>query len=163
MHLGEGSDEYRNPAEFFRRTYLTESLGQMLTNAVLRLTGQGGDPVVQLQTNFGGGKTHSMLALYHLFSGITPQELVGIDPVLKDVANRTKEIENREDSKPATSYLLSPTFSLPPVRRVVLVGNKISPGNPVVKADGTVVRTLWGELAWQLGGKAAFERIRADD
>lgn len=163
VHLGEGSDEYRNPAEFFRRTYLTESLGQMLTNAVLRLTGQGGDPVVQLQTNFGGGKTHSMLALYHLFSGITPQELVGIDPVLRDVANRTKEIENREDSKPATSYLLSPTFSLPPVRRVVLVGNKISPGNPVVKADGTVVRTLWGELAWQLGGKAAFERIRADD
>jgi predicted AAA+ superfamily ATPase len=46
---------------------------------------------------------------------------------------------------------------------VVLVGNKISPGNPVVKPDGTVVRTLWGELAWQLGGKAAFARIQADD
>ena len=39
---------------------------------VQRLAGQGGDPVVQLQTNFGGGKTHSMLALYHLFSGIAP-------------------------------------------------------------------------------------------
>ena len=38
--------------------------------------------------------------------------------------------------------------------RVVLVGNKISPGNPVTKPDGTVVRTLWGELAWQLGGRA---------
>ena len=48
-------------------------------------------------------------------------------------------------------------------RRVVLVGNKISPGNPVTKADGTVVRTLWGELAWQLGGKKAFARIAADD
>lgn len=141
VHLDEGSDEYRNPAEFFRRTYLTESLGQMLTNAVLRLTGQGGDPVVQLQTNFGGGKTHSMLALYHLFSGIAPQELVGIDRVLAE-AGATR---------------------LPAVRRVVLVGNKISPGNPVVKADGTVVRTLWGELAWQLGGREAFERIRADD
>ena len=44
-----------------------------------------------------------------------------------------------------------------------LVGNKISPGNPVRKPDGTIVRTLWGELAWQLGGKKAFERIRADD
>ena len=45
----------------------------------------------------------------------------------------------------------------------MLVGNKISPGNPVTKPDGTVVRTLWGELAWQLGGKKAFARIKADD
>ncbi len=141
VHLGEGSDEYRNPAEFFLRTYLTQSLGQMLTNAVRRLSGQGGDPVVQLQTNFGGGKTHSMLALYHLFSGIAPQGLLGIDAVLAEAEVTT----------------------LPAVRRVVLVGNKISPGNPVLKADGTLVRTLWGELAWQLGGKEAFERIRADD
>ena len=66
VHLGEGTDEYRNPVEFFRRTYLTESLKGMLVGAVRRLSndsGQGGDPVVQLQTNFGGGKTHSMLAL----------------------------------------------------------------------------------------------------
>jgi predicted AAA+ superfamily ATPase len=49
---------------------------------------------------------------------------------------------------------------LPKRRRVVLVGNKISPGNPVTKPDGTVVRTLWGELAWQLGGKKAFARVR---
>jgi len=56
-----GTDEYRNPVEFFRRTYLTESLKAMLVGAVRRLAGQGGDPVVQLQTNFGGGKTHSML------------------------------------------------------------------------------------------------------
>ena len=48
-------------------------------------------------------------------------------------------------------------------RRVVLVGNKISPGNPTTKSDGIVVRMLWGELAWQLGGKKAFARIRADD
>ena len=76
-HLGEGTDEYRDPVEFFRRTYLTESLQGMLVGAAQRLTGVGGDPVVQLQTNFGGGKTHSMLALYHLCSGITPAELAG--------------------------------------------------------------------------------------
>jgi predicted AAA+ superfamily ATPase len=52
---------------------------------------------------------------------------------------------------------------VPTARRVVLVGNKISPGNPSTKPDGTVVRTLWGELAWQLGGKAAFARVQADD
>ena len=69
VHLREGSDEYRNPAEFFRRTFLTESLKDLLIGAMRRLAGDGGDPVVELQTNFGGGKTHSMLALYHLFSG----------------------------------------------------------------------------------------------
>lgn len=141
VHLGQGSDEYRDPCEFFRRTYLTESLTGLLVNAAERLTGHGGDPVVQLQTNFGGGKTHSMLALYHLFSGLNPTELPGIDAVMVKAG----------------------VESLPKVNRVVLVGNKISPGNPVTKPDGTVVRTLWGELAWQLGGKKAFSRIAADD
>ena len=73
-----------SPVEFFRRTYLTESLKRLLVGAVQRLAGQGGDPVVQLQTNFGGGKTHSMLALYHLFSGSRPSELAGIDAVLQE-------------------------------------------------------------------------------
>ena len=141
VHLGEGTDEYRDPVEFFRRTYLTESLKGLLIGAIRRLAGRGGDPVVQLQTNFGGGKTHSMLALYHLFSGTASGKLDGIDSVLE-------EAEANELAAP---------------RRVVLVGNKISPGNPVTKPDGTVVRTLWGELAWQLGGKQAFARIAADD
>ena len=141
VHLGEGTDVYRDPVEFFRRTYLTESLRRMLVGAVRRLAGQGSDPVVQLQTNFGGGKTHSMLALYHLFSGTAPGELAGVDAVMQDAGST----------------------ALPSVRRVVLVGNKISPGNPVTKPDGTVVRTLWGELAWQLGGAAAFARVAADD
>ncbi len=149
VYLGEGSDEYRKPEEFFRRTYLTVSLKELLVGAVQRLAGQGGDPVVQLQTSFGGGKTHSMLALYHLFSDVPAQALFGIDEVLTTAGV----------SKP------------PKVNRVVLVGNKISPGNPVTKPDGTVVRTLWGELAWQLGNgrggikeaKKAFDRIAADD
>ena len=141
-HLGEGPDEYRDPAEFFRRTYLTESLKGMLIGAVQRLTGGGGDPVVQLQTNFGGGKTHSMLALYHLCSGVAPSELAGVDALMRDAG----------------------VPALPKMNRpVVLVGNRISPGNPVTKDDGTVVRTLWGELAWQIGGAAAYARIAKDD
>lgn len=141
VHLGEGSDEYRDPVEFFRRTYLTASLKELLSNAVRRLSGGQGDPVVQLQTNFGGGKTHSMLALYHLFSGVDPSELAGVPDILRDEG----------------------VDRLPNVRRVVLVGNRLSPGNPQTKPDGTVVRTLWGELAWQLGGREAYERIAADD
>ena len=141
VYLGEGSDEYRDPVQFFRRTYMTDSLKRLLVGATRRLARQGGDPVVQLQTNFGGGKTHAMLALYHLFSGQPPSELPGVEEVVQEAGKL-----------PAL-----------PVRRVVLVGNRISPGNPVKKPDGTVVRTLWGELAWQLGGREAFEEIRADD
>ena len=84
VHQGEGSDEYRDPGEFFRRTFLTESLKRLLAGGAQRLAGKGGDPVVQLQTNFGGGKTHSMLALYHLFSGIPARELTGMDEVLAE-------------------------------------------------------------------------------
>ena len=107
-----------------------------------RISGLGGDPVVQLQTNFGGGKTHSMLALYHLFSGNSRgNEFLGIESVLMEAG----------------------VPKIPNARRVVLVGNKISPGNPVRKSDGTVINTLWGELAGQLGGKKAYERVKADD
>ena len=149
VHVGQGADEYRDPAEFFRRTYMTESLRRLLMGAASRLGGGSGDPVVQLQTNFGGGKTHSMLALYHLVSGAKPTSLPGVGDVMQDAG----------------------IAELPSARRVVLVGNKISPGNPSTKDDGTRVRTLWGELAWQLGESAggveearrAYERIREDD
>lgn len=141
VYVGEGSDEYKNPVEFFRRTYLTDSLKQLLVGAARRLAGEGGDPVVQLQTNFGGGKTHSMLALYHLCSGSPAAKLPGVEALLEEAGVK----------------------ALPQVRRVVLVGNRISPGKPSKKPDGTEVRTLWGEMAWQLGGREAFERVREDD
>jgi len=142
VHIGAGSGDYQDAAEFYRRTYLTESLKKLLTNAIRRMSGQGGDPVVDLQTTFGGGKTHSMLAIYHLFdSKVETSKLVGVDELLKDAGVEKVTSANR----------------------VVLVGNRISPGNPATKADGTVVSTLWGELAYQLGGKKAFDKIKADD
>lgn len=141
VYKGEGSDEYRNPADFFERTYLTEGLRELLTNALKRLTGAGGDPVVELQINFGGGKTHSMLSLYHLFSGVKATELPGIEGIL------------------AESGVPQP----PAVRRAVLVGNALTPGSPSRKEDGTVVNTLWGEMAWQLGGREGYEIVRQAD
>ncbi|MXZ46491.1 MAG: ATP-binding protein [Chloroflexi bacterium] len=142
VHLGEGEREYRDPAEFFRRTFLTESLMRLLASGTRRLAGKGGDPVVQLQTNFGGGKTHSMLALFHLFSGADASGLAGVDAVMAEAEAGELPVG---------------------VKRVVLVGNKISPGSPVTKDDGTIVRTLWGELAWQLGGAEAYARVALDD
>lgn len=142
VFIGEGaSSEYQDPVEFFRRTYLTAGLKGLLSNAIKRLSGRGGDPVIELQTNFGGGKTHSMLALFHLVSGKPLTELPGLEPVLAEVGT----------ARPAG------------VKRVVLVGNKISPGQPSHKADGTVVRTLWGEIAWQLGRREGFELLREAD
>lgn len=141
VNLGEGSLEYKNPNEFFKRTYLTQSLNKLLNNAIQRIAGSGGDPVIQLQTNFGGGKTHSMLTLFHLFSGENLDEIEDVKKLLKS-NNITK---------------------LPKTNIAVLVGNKISPGNPTIKKDGTVVNTLWGEMAYQLGGKEAYEKIRHDD
>ena len=116
-------------------------LKDLLIRAVRRLAGDGSDPVIELQTNFGGGKTHSMLALWHLFSGRPVAEMPGLDVVMADAK-----------------------MPLPKkVRRVVLVGNKISPGQPDKKDDGTVVRTLWGEMAWQLGGKEGYALVKQAD
>ncbi len=149
VYKGEGSDEYRDPVEFYRRTYLTESLSQLLVRAAERTQGRGGDPVIQLQTNFGGGKTHSMLALYHLFSGKRPADLPGVEQLLAE----------------------ADIHKLPRVNRVVLVGNRMKPGSPSKKEDGTEVHTLWGELAWQLGmaaggleeARRAYELVQKDD
>ena len=141
VHRGQGVDEYRDPVEFFRRTDLTASLKSLLVGSIRRLSGGDGDPVIQLQTNFGGGKTHSMLALYHLLSGIDVKTVSGLEAVLEEAG--VSQVE--------------------PVRRVVLVGTQVSPGDPAPKADGTVARTLWGELAYQLGGREAYERVRVDD
>jgi hypothetical protein len=63
VYQGEGTDEYRDPEEFFRRTYMTVGLKDLLVGAVQRLAGSPSDPVVELQTNFGGGKTRSSTSL----------------------------------------------------------------------------------------------------
>ncbi|WP_030708645.1 Swt1 family HEPN domain-containing protein [Streptomyces sp. NRRL F-2580] len=149
-HGHTAAPEYLDPAEFFSRTYLTSGLSDLLTRALKRLSGDAGaSPVVNLQTQFGGGKTHSMLALYHLFSeGLATSAL---SQGVQDVVHA---------ALPAAGD--DPLRSLD-VRRVTLVGTKLSPSQPIVKDDGTRVRTIWGELAWQLGGRAAYDRVAMAD
>jgi len=140
----EDLGEYGEPIEFFQRTYLTEGLRDLLTRAVRRISGDANAaPVINLQTNFGGGKTHSMLALYHLFSG-TPLTSYPQDLQELLAGSDLAELSRR-------------------VHRVTLVGNHISPSQGVDEQDGTHVNTLWGELAFQLGGKAAYDRIAEAD
>lgn len=146
VHTGQAtSPEYCDPVEFFTRTYLTEGLRDLLSRALRRLNGEAGaSPVVNLQTNFGGGKTHSMLALYHLFSG-TP---------VKDFPQELQELIAANGN---------PDLGALDVRRVALVGTYLKAASPIIKDDGTEVRTLWGELAWQLGGREAYDLIAEDD
>jgi len=65
VHKGRAPDEYRDPVHFFQKTYQTEGLTHLLDVVAKRLRGEGGDPVIQIQTPFGGGKTHALIAMYH--------------------------------------------------------------------------------------------------
>ncbi len=139
---GQGAAEYSDPVEFFSRTYLTKGLKELLTSAVERLSGAGGVPIVDLQTNFGGGKTHSLLALWHLFGG-TP------------FAQLPEELR--------TFLTEEGIQKLPSVRRAGLVGTALQAGSATDRGDGVVTNTLWGELAWQLGGADAYAWVADAD
>ena len=141
VHNGSAPSEYRNPREFFARTYLTDGLSTLLISAAKRLSGSGGDPVVELQTNFGGGKTHSMLALYHMVGGTPVEDLPGLDQLMS--RNGLKVPDK--------------------VNRAVLVGTSRGPQDVISLEGGRKIRTTWGELAWQLGGAAAFEILAEND
>ena len=138
---GNAEPEYQDPREFFARTYITQGLRDLLVGAARRLSGGGGDPVIELQTNFGGGKTHSLIALYHLASGTPAKELPRVGEMLTEEG------------------LLLPNE----VSRAVMVGQMISPSKPEPVEDGVSLHTLWGWMAYQLGGRDAYELVRADD
>ena len=61
----QGVEEYKDAEIFFKKTYLTQGLKNLLGVVEKRLRGKGGDPIIQIQTPFGGGKTHALIALYH--------------------------------------------------------------------------------------------------
>ena len=138
---GEHDAGYSDAVEFFRRTYLTEGLSDLLGRAVRRLSGDdNAPPVINLQTNFGGGKTHSMLALWHVAAGLP----VGQFP------QETQDLLDKSG------------YEVLKVNRVAIVGNHFSPSGET-KDDGTHVNTIWGELAWQLGGREAYSVVEKSD
>lgn len=128
---GEGAYEYRDPVEFFNRTYVTEGMKKLLVQSLERVTGKGGEPVIQLKTSFGGGKTHSMLALYHMLRGKASADII---PALKPIMDEVGITE------------------LPKANVAVLVGTAMNPSerkNPP-NLPGYTVNTIWGEMAYQL-------------
>ena len=84
VHSGKAPTEYQDAKAFFERTYITEGMRLLLTQVAQRLSGRGGEPVIQLQTAFGGGKTHTMLAVLHLASRKCPlSDLQGIPSLIE--------------------------------------------------------------------------------
>lgn len=141
VRSGKATVEYGDAKAFYERTFITEGMGRLLSQVALRLNGKGGEPVIQLQTAFGGGKTHTMLAVYHLASrqcGLG--ELTGI-PALLDHAG---------------------LLDVPKAQIAVLDGTAHSPGQPW-KHGKQAIRTLWGELAWQLGKSDGFALVQEAD
>ena len=135
---GEAAEEYGDPRSFFERTFITEGLRDLIRTAARRLSGEGGDPVVELQTGFGGGKTHSLIALYHLASDAAG--LPGVDEALA------------EDG-----------LSVPRgVNRAVFTGQWAAPGSPR-RAEGLEINTMWGDIAYQLGGVEGYRLVEDDD
>lgn len=142
---------YGNPISFFKQTHLTTGLRSLLTNALRRLAGKGGAPVIQTKTGFGGGKTHSLIALYHLANSINALAELPTDG---DSANTRAEIHAIMQEAGWNS-----TLNIHP-KAAVLEGTFLSPTDAeVTKEKGDPLNTLWGVMAYQLGGQTAYDLI----
>lgn len=142
---GTAPEVYLDPEEFFRKTYLTTGLSTVLSRVAGALNGGGetGDRIISLQTAFGGGKTHTLVALWHLAR----------------YADRLKGSPHAAGLRKAIGGRLPEK-----VRGVAVFTNQTCDATQGRKVEeGVHLRTLWGELAYQLGGKALYERVRAND
>lgn len=138
---GTATPEYQDAAMFFSRTFITEGMRLLLISVAQRLAGIGGDPVIQLQTAFGGGKTHTMLAVYHLACRkVVADKLLGVPPILDQAGIQ----------------------ELPFAKVAVIDGINIAPSKPITRCSLTI-NTLWGNLAYQLLGEAGYEMVSASD
>lgn len=141
--LGFGREIYNNPVIFFQKTYFTSGLKTIAKRVVQGLNGgqDADNRVISLQTGFGGGKTHTLISLFHLAK-------LGKKALLSD---STKEL---------IAATGEPTFDAAHIAVFTNTTNDPAQGRQV---DGITIKTLWGELAYQLGGAAAYEIIRVND
>ena len=137
---GRASEEYAEPARFFARTWPTRGLKNLLANVCRRLSGAGGEAaaIFRLDTSYGGGKTHALIALVHTVRGAQDVGSIGefVDPGLLPEG---------------------------PVRVAAFDGENADPANGRAMGDGVLAHTPWGEIAYALAGTAGYERVRNSD
>ena len=138
--LGEGNAEYLDSAGFFANSYPTRGLRNLLANVCRRLTGAGGEvaSIFRLDTSYGGGKSHGLIALCHIARGArdVPDIAEFVDPALLPQS---------------------------PIRIAAFDGENADPANGRRMADGILAYTPWGEIACALAGRDGYERVRGSD
>ncbi len=143
--------QYGNPIDFYDHTYITPGIRTLLVNALRRLAGNGGDPVIQTKTGFGGGKTHSLIALYHLVrngGALLNAQAVSGSRVGDEIRAMIEEAGYDQDPD-----------SLGKV--AVLDGAYLAvTDSTVTQEKGDPLNTLWGVMAYQLDGQRGYDIIR---
>jgi hypothetical protein len=138
---GKADPIYQKPEVFFEHTYPTDGLKHLLRDALGRLSGAKpiSSPIIRLETSFGGGKTHNLIALYHASClGASGRSLLA----------------------PFVDAKLLPQS---PIKRLAgVVGVDLDPVNGIDHGD-VVTHTIWGEVAWQLGKSKGYELLRKSD
>jgi hypothetical protein len=142
--LNTGREVYKNSTVFFQKTYFTAGLRNVARRVVQGLNGQedAENRVISLQTGFGGGKTHSLISLYH-------------------IAKSGSRLAQIEHAKELLSQTGPPKFEEANV--AVFTNTTNDPVNGRKVAEGITIRTIWGEIAWQLGGAEAYAIVRKND
>lgn len=137
---GTAPDAYRVPAVFFQNSYPTRGMKDLLKAVCLRLSGQGGEvsSVLRLDTQYGGGKTHGLIALVHAVRGMKGVEDIAefIDPALVPSGK---------------------------VRVAALDGENSDPANGLTLEGDLRAFSFWGDLAYQLAGADGYRRVEAGD
>jgi uncharacterized protein DUF499 len=138
VDAGHATEDYATAENFFRITFPTEGLKRVLTSTLQRLAGVGGDPVIGLQTAFGGGKTHTMLAMYHLANSADLERLEGVSAIARAAG--------------VTSWRKANV--------AVFTGSSKGPDVSLNLGKGPKVHTLWGYLAWKLLGQKGLDIVQ---
>ena len=144
------TDEYADPKVFFNQTFLTPGLRGLLVNTLRRLGGKGGEPVIQMKTGFGGGKTHGLIALFHIIDGANT--LLSLS-VKGKYARLRQEIDRlMNEAEWGEEHRIDARIS-------VLDGTSLSTTDADTTKRGDPLNTLWGKMADQLGGQDAYDII----
>ncbi|GAG63448.1 unnamed protein product, partial [marine sediment metagenome] len=130
---GKTSQYYQDPKKFFKITYMTRGLLRLFHNVQNKVTLGKGNAVIKLQTPFGGGKTHALIAIYHF-------------------AVNGKTI----------ARILPECFTQIDTKLLAIEGTHLNPleGH---KCENLCIQTLWGEIAYQLGGNEGYKQFEEND